>query len=133
MTDEELIAAATATRLKAFAPYSNFQVGAALLGNDGECYTGCNVESASYGLTICAERVAIGKGISEGCTRFTRVVIVTDVVKLTPPCGACRQLLWEFAPTAMVILVNLAGTRLEFTMQELIPHAFDGSHLAAGA
>ena len=133
MSDEELIHAAAATRLKAFAPYSKFLVGAALLGVDGRIYTGCNVESASYGLTICAERVAIGKAVSEGCTKFTRVVIVTDVAKLTPPCGACRQLLWEFAPNATVVLVNLAGARMEFTMNELIPHAFDAGHLAAGA
>jgi cytidine deaminase len=133
MTDAELIAVATTVRENAFAPYSGFRVGAALLGANGQCYTGCNVESASYGLTMCAERVAIGKGVSDGCRHFNRVVIVTDVAKLTPPCGACRQLLWEFAPKATVVLVNLAGTRREYTMLELIPHAFDGGHLAAGS
>ena len=133
MTDAELIAAATTVRLNAFAPYSGFRVGAALLGVDGRCYTGCNVESASYGLTMCAERVAIGKGVSEGCKQFIRVVIATDVAKLTPPCGACRQLLWEFAPEATVLLVNLAGTLQEYTMRELIPHAFDAGHLPAGS
>jgi cytidine deaminase len=131
--DTDLITAATAVRVNAFVPYSGFRVGASLLGVDGKIYTGCNVESASYGLTICAERVAITKGVSEGCRQFSRVVIVTDVAKLTPPCGACRQLLWEFAPGATVVLVNIAGHRLDFTMAELIPHAFDGGHLASGA
>uniref|UniRef100_A0A7C4GCQ1 Cytidine deaminase n=1 Tax=candidate division WOR-3 bacterium TaxID=2052148 RepID=A0A7C4GCQ1_UNCW3 len=93
-----LIVAASAVRLKAFAPYSRFQVGAALEAEDGTIIVGCNVESASYGLTLCAERVAICKGISEGFRCFKQVAIVTDTPQPTPPCGACRQLLWEFAP-----------------------------------
>ena len=128
MTD--LVAAATAAREKAFAPYSGFRVGAALLAADGTVVSGCNVESASYGLTCCAERVALFKGVSEGHTRFVRVAVVTDHPKLTPPCGACRQLLWEFAPTATVTLANLAGDVAEYTVAELLPHGFDAANLS---
>lgn len=129
MTDA-LVAAAKAAREFAFAPFSQFKVGAALLAEDGTVVTGCNVESASYGLTICAERVAIVKGVSEGRTRFTRVVVVADTDNPTPPCGACRQLLWEFAPDAEVILENLSGKRQTFTMRELLPYGFDRGFLA---
>ena len=124
-----LIAAATAARERAFAPYSKFRVGAALLADDGTIVTGCNVESASYGLTICAERVAVVKGVSEGYTRFTRVAVVADTERPTPPCGACRQLLWEFAPDAEVVLANLAGVVVRYTMRELLPDAFDANQL----
>ena len=129
MTDAELIAAATAAREKAFAPYSKFRVGAALEAADGAVYTGCNVESASYGLTLCAERVALAKAVSDGHTRFVRVAVVTDVPTLTPPCGACRQLLWEFAPDADVTLANLAGAEKRYTVRELIPDGFDATNL----
>jgi cytidine deaminase len=128
MTDP-LIALAAAARDKAFAPYSQFRVGAALKAEDGTLVGGCNVESASYGLTICAERVAIVKGVSEGHTRFTRVAVVTDTQTPTPPCGACRQLLWEFAPDAEVVLANLAGVFLRYTVRELLPAAFDARQL----
>jgi cytidine deaminase len=131
MTDA-LVAAAKAAREHAFAPYSRFKVGAALLADDGTVVTGCNVESASYGLTICAERVAIVKGVSEGRTRFTCVAVVADTENPTPPCGACRQLLWEFAPDAEVVLENLQGKRATFTMRELLPYGFDGGYLANG-
>lgn len=127
---DPLIAAAAAAWEKAFAPYSRFRVGAALETPDGTIVTGCNVESASYGLTICAERVAIVKGVSEGFRCFTRVAVVTDTVTPTPPCGACRQLLWEFAPDAEVLLANLAGTAVRYTVRELIPAAFDTKQLA---
>lgn len=126
---EALIAAATAAREKAFAPYSKFQVGAALLAEDGTVVTGCNVESASYGLTICAERVALVKGVSEGRTRFVCVAVVADTDDLAPPCGACRQLLWEFAPDADVILANLKGKTERTTVRELLPRGFDGGYL----
>jgi len=129
MTSDPLVLAATAVRENAFAPYSKFRVGAALEAEDGIIITGCNVESASYGLTICAERVAIVKGVSEGRIRFVRVAVVTDTDDLTPPCGACRQLLWEFAPTAVVVLTNLSGKTMQYSMQELIPHAFDGGSI----
>ena len=126
----DLIAAATEAHGRAFAPYSKFRVGAALLAEDGTVFTGCNVESASYGLTICAERVALVKGISEGRTRFTAVAVVTDTQRLTPPCGACRQLLWEFAPDATVTLANLAGLTAQYSMRELLPHGFDAGSLS---
>jgi len=126
---DTLVSAATEARQRAFAPYSGFRVGAALLAEDGAVVTGCNVESASYGLTICAERVALVKGISEGRTRFTAIAVVADTERLTPPCGACRQLLWEFAPDATVTLANLRGLTAQFTMRELLPHGFDASLL----
>lgn len=129
MNAEPLISAATAAREKAFAPFSKFHVGAALETEDGTIVSGCNVESASYGLTMCAERVAIFKGVSEGHRRFRRVAIVTAAEMPTPPCGACRQLLWEFAPDAEVICVNLKGKVARYTMRELIPAAFDASSL----
>jgi len=128
MTDT-LVSAAAEARGRAFAPHSGFRVGAALLAEDGTVFTGCNVESASYGLTICAERVAIVKGVSEGHRRFTRVAVVADTARLTPPCGACRQLLWEFAPEATVILANLNGDTAEYAMRELLPHGFDAGSL----
>jgi cytidine deaminase len=124
-----LIDAAKAAREHAHAPYSGFQVGAALLAMDGAFVTGCNVESASYGLTICAERVAIMKGVSEGRKLFTEVVIVTDAERLTPPCGACRQILWEFAPDAVVRLRNLAGEEKRYMMRDLFPDAFDAASI----
>ncbi len=133
MTIEEvevLILAATDARMQAFAPYSNFSVGAALLAADGTIWAGCNVESASYGLTICAERVALVKAISEGQRDFTGIAIVTNVEQLTPPCGACRQLLWEFAPNADVILANLQGNRATYRIAELLPHGFDAKQLS---
>ncbi len=128
-TDAELIAAAAACRERAFAPYSKFRVGAALLADDGTVVTGCNVESASYGLTICAERTAIVKGGSEGKRRFVRAAVVADTPTPTPPCGACRQLLWEFAPDADVILANLSGTAVTYRMRDLLPAAFDAGQL----
>lgn len=127
--NDPLIAAATAARTRAFAPYSKFQVGAALEALDGTIVPGCNVESASYGLTICAERCAIFRGVTDGYHCFKRVAIVTDTATPTPPCGACRQLLWEFAPDAEVILANLNGDVLRYTVRELIPGAFDGKQL----
>jgi cytidine deaminase len=129
MTADPLVAAATAARTRAFAPYSHFQVGAALEAEDGTVVAGCNVESASYGLTMCAERTAVFKGVSEGQRRFTRVAVVTDTDAPTPPCGACRQVLWEFAPDAEVLLANLKGTVLRFTVRELLPAAFDARQL----
>lgn len=131
MTTEPLVAAATAARERAFAPYSGFRVGAALEAEDGTVVVGCNVESASYGLTICAERVALVKAVSEGFTRFRRVAVVTDVEDLTPPCGACRQLLWEFAPDAVVVLANLTGKSATHRMIDLLPHGFDAKQLRA--
>jgi cytidine deaminase len=126
---DALITAATSARGKAFAPYSHFQVGAALEALDGTIVPGCNVESASYGLTICAERAAIFRGVCDGFRCFKRVAIVTDTDAPTPPCGACRQLLWEFAPDAEVLLANLKGDVVKWTVRELIPGAFDAKQL----
>lgn len=130
MNPEPLVAAAFAARERAFAPYSGFAVGAALETADGTIVGGCNVESASYGLTICAERTAIVKAVSEGHRGgFRRVAIATAADTLTPPCGACRQLLWEFAPDAEVVLANLAGETATHRMKDLLPHGFDGRSL----
>ncbi len=109
MTDasHELLGAARQARLHAVAPFSQFQVGAALETQDGRIITGCNIENASYGLTICAERVAIFKAISDGERRFRRIAIVADTEQPTPPCGACRQILWEFARHQLATLLPL--------------------------
>ena len=128
-TEEELIAAAADVREKAYAPYSNFKVGAAVETDDGDIYTGCNVESASYGLTVCAERVAIWKGISRGVTKVGRIAVVVDTEELTPPCGVCRQIIWEFCGDVPVILSNLHGRSETIQMSELLPRAFDSKFL----
>lgn len=122
----DLIRIATAARQHAFAPYSRFRVGAALLAADGKVFQGCNVENASYGLTICAERVAVFKAISEGTRDFQRIAVVADTDELTPPCGACRQIIWEFCGDIPVILANLKGERKTYRMSRILPKAFDG-------
>ncbi len=128
-TDKELIDAAIDVRTRAYAPYSNFKVGAAVETEEGDIYTGCNVESASYGLTVCAERVAIWKGISRGVTKFGRIAVVVDTEELTPPCGVCRQIIWEFCGDVPVILSNLDGKTETIQMSELLPRAFDSKFL----
>ncbi len=128
-TEDELIAAAAEVRTRAYAPYSNFKVGAAVETEEGDIYTGCNVESASYGLTVCAERVAIWKGISRGVTKFGRIAVVVDTEELTPPCGICRQIIWEFCGDVPVILSNLHGRSETVMMSELLPRAFDSKFL----
>jgi cytidine deaminase len=127
----ELARLAIAAREKAFAPYSGFLVGAAVETLDGAVYTGCNVENASYGLTVCAERVAIWKAISEGVKpgEFRAIAVAADSPRPTPPCGACRQILAEFAPQATVTLINLRGVTREFTVAELLPESFNASFL----
>jgi cytidine deaminase len=122
---ESLYDKAVEARTKAHAPFSKFKVGAALRTESGRIYTGCNVENASYGLTICAERVAIFKAVSEGEKRFTALCVVADTDELTPPCGACRQIIWEFCGDIPVTMANLAGKSLEFSMGALLPHPFD--------
>ena len=124
-----LIEAATQARERAWAPFSKFHVGAALLAPDGRIITGCNCESASYGLTMCAERVAIFKAISEGVTKAVRIAIVVDTNEPTPPCGACRQWLWEFGGDVEVILANLGGELARHRMRDLLPFAFDARSL----
>lgn len=124
-----LIAAATKVRENAHAKFSNFKVGAALHSASGTIFTGCNVENATYGLTVCAERVAIFKAISEGERRFDAIAVVTDTDTLTPPCGACRQLIWEFCGDIPVTLANLKGKSETMQMSQLFPKPFDSSNL----
>ena len=128
-SDKELINAATEVRENAYSPFSSFCVGAALETDDGETIVGCNVESASYGLTVCAERVAIWKGISCGEKRFKQIAVVVDTEELTPPCGVCRQIIWEFCGDVPVILSNLHGKSETIMMSELLPRAFDSKFL----
>lgn len=128
-SEEELIAEAEKARQNAYAPYSNFKVGAAVETDNGDIYIGCNVESASYGLTVCAERVAIWKGISRGVTKFGRIAVVVDTEEPTPPCGTCRQIIWEFCGDVPVILANLQGKKEVVMMSELLPRAFDSKFL----
>ena len=125
----KLIDAALAARENAHAPFSKFKVGAAIEDQTGRIFTGCNVENATYGLTICAERVAVFKAISEGVRNFTRIAVAADTDVLTPPCGACRQILWEFCGNAELILVNLAGKTESFRLKDLFPRPFDASFL----
>jgi cytidine deaminase len=120
-----LVAAARRARELAVAPFSGFKVGAALETADGTVITGCNVENATYGLTICAERVAMFKALSEGHRRFVRMAIVADTAAPTPPCGACRQILWEFAGNLEIILANLEGETGHHSLSELLPMPFD--------
>ena len=124
--EEELIAAAGEARTRAHAQYSGFKVGAALETVDGLVVTGCNIENASYGLTLCAERVALVKALSEGQEIFTRIVVVADTEKPTPPCGPCRQLLWEYCGDIDVILANPAGVTGRYRLSALLPLPFDG-------
>ncbi len=127
---QQLIRVAQEARAHAVAPYSNFSVGAALETVDGKIYSGCNIENASYGLTMCAERVAIFKAVSEGEREFKRLVIVADTHKdVTPPCGACRQIIWEFCGDISVVLANQNGDAIMLQMRELYPRAFDKSFL----
>ena len=127
---DRLVAAARQARARAVAPYSNFKVGAALEAADGTIITGCNIENASYGLTICAERVAMFKALSEGHRRFTRMAVVADTVAPTSPCGACRQVLWEFGQDLEIVLANLTEVTGHHQMAELLPLAFDGRLLS---
>jgi len=126
---DPLIDAALRAREHAHAPFSKFKVGAALLGEDGQIYTGCNVENATYGLTVCAERVAVFKAVSEGARKFRRIVVAADTNVLTPPCGACRQILWEFCGDIEVILTNLQGKTESLRLKDLFPRPFDASFL----
>jgi cytidine deaminase len=126
---EALIAAAKKSREHAHAKFSNFHVGAALRTSSGKIFGGCNVENATYGLTVCAERVALFKAISEGERDFNVIAVVTDTGTLTPPCGACRQLIWEFCGDIPVILANLSGKTETILMRDLFPMPFDSSNL----
>ncbi len=125
----DLLEAALRARDHAYAPFSNFKVGAALEDSEGRVHTGCNVENATYGLTVCAERIAIFKAISEGVRKFSRIAVAADTPKLTPPCGACRQIIWEFCGDIEITLVNLQGATETLRMKDLFPRPFDVSFL----
>ena len=127
--DVALLESALRAREHAHAIFSDFKVGAALEDVSGRIHTGCNIENATYGLTMCAERVAIFKAMSDGARRFVRIAVAADTDVLTPPCGACRQLLWEFCGDIEVLLVNLQGTTESMRMKELFPRPFDASFL----
>lgn len=131
MTDNKLIASALSARKNAYAPYSGFKVGAALLTADGAVYTGCNVENASYGETICAERTAIFKAVSEGKRDFVKIAIVGGADTLTPsfPCGSCRQVMAEFCKEDLLILISDGNKTGKYTLGELLPHSFNASAL----
>ncbi len=126
---DTLVEAARLARERAHAPFSHFKVGAAIEDEHGHIYTGCNIENASYGLTLCAERVAVFKAISEGAGKLIRIAIVADTPLPTPPCGACRQILWEFMGDVDVTLVNLANQLETVKMSVILPRAFDASFL----
>jgi cytidine deaminase len=125
---EPLLETALRVRANAHAPYSGFRVGAALEDASGAVHTGCNVENASYGLTMCAERVAVYKAISEGARKFRRIAIASASDRLTPPCGACRQILWEFCGDIEMILVNPAGQTSFVSLSTVYPQPFDDSY-----
>ena len=120
-----LVAAAIEARNHARAHFSNFKVGAALETESGEIVTGCNVENATYGLTMCAERVALYKALSEGRGLFTRIAVVADTADPTPPCGSCRQLLWEYCGDVEVVLANLSEIKRRMRLSQLLPLPFD--------
>ncbi|MFQ5676073.1 MAG: cytidine deaminase [bacterium] len=128
-TRDNLVIQAQAAQSKAVAPYSNFQVGAAILTKSGVTYSGCNIEVSSYGLTICAERVAIFKAISEGEREFDALAVIAKTAEFCPPCGACRQVLMDYAPDLKIILLNSEGKSKETTIADLFPEAFTGDFL----
>lgn len=124
-----LVSEARKARRRAKAIYSGFKVGAALESVDGRMFSGCNIENASYGLSVCAERVALLKALSEGVNRFRRLAIVTGSRRLTPPCGACRQLLWEYCGDIPVHLSNTRGKSRTHALRDLLPYPFDRGSL----
>ncbi len=125
MKPEELVQRALKAREKAYAPYSHFKVGAAILSTDGEVFTGCNVENASYGLTVCAERVALFKAVTMGRRSFSAIAIAAGTSDYCSPCGACRQVLAEFGGSTKVYMANCKGEYREMTVAELLPAAFN--------
>jgi len=125
MREKELIEKAKRARLRAYAPYSNFKVGAALLTRSGKVHTGANVENSTYGLTVCAERVAVFKAVNKGDKDLVKIVVVTDRNPPVTPCGACRQVLSEFAKNLKIVCANLKGKIERYTLKELLPEAFE--------
>lgn len=126
---DRLVELALRARENACAAYSNFKVGAAIEAASGKIYTGCNIENASYGLTVCAERVALWKALSEGDREFVRIVVASESDRPAPPCGPCRQLLWEYGRNLEVVLANTKGARETRRLAELLPEPFDQSFL----
>ena len=126
ITDQQLVAQAIEVAGRAYAPYSRFRVGAALVGKDGRIFTGCNVENISFGLTICAERNAVFAAVAAGCREFAKIVIVADTEVPASPCGACRQVLAEFAPDLEIVLANFRGQSETFRLSELLPRPCAG-------
>jgi cytidine deaminase len=129
---EKLIKEAERAKKKAYTPYSKFKVGAAVLCADGKIFTGCNIENASFGLTVCAERVAIFKAISEGSTKFEAIAVIGDTDKPCSPCGACRQVMSEFCEDAPLIMANSKGDVKIKKVKELLPEAFGKNDLLSG-
>ena len=130
MTKQELCQKARDMLKMAYIPYSKFPVGAALECEDGTVYTGCNIENAAYGPSVCAERVAVFKAVSEGRRKFVRIAVAGDTNDFCAPCGVCRQVLHEFAPDLEVILVNRDGKTKELTLPDLLPYSFGSDTLA---
>jgi cytidine deaminase len=126
---DRLVQAAYEVRERAHAPYSGFKVGAAIEDENGRIFTGCNVENATYGLSVCAERAAVLKAISEGAAKLKRIALVADTETLTPPCGACRQILWEFCGDAELIMANLSDKQETVLIKQIFPRPFDASFL----
>lgn len=129
MTKEDLQQAAVSMLDRAYCPYSHFPVGAALECADGTVYTGCNIENAAYSPSLCAERTAVAKAVSEGHRDFVRLAIAGKSEQFCVPCGVCRQVLWEFAPELQILCLNGRGEGKEFSLRELLPHAFGGEFL----
>lgn len=128
MNPEGLVAKAREAMEQAYAPYSGFRVGAALLAEDGSVYTGCNVENASYGSTLCAERAAVANAVVHGARQYRALAIVTEGSRAVPPCGACRQVLSELSPHLHVVS-EADGERREWSLADLLPESFDGTFL----
>lgn len=124
MTDRQLIEAARAAVDRAYSPYSEFRVGASLLSESGKCFTGCNIENASYGLTMCAERVAVFTALAAGERRFSKICVISGAGERTPPCGACRQVLWELCGDLEVLMAGPAGESETVRLNSLLPHPF---------
>lgn len=129
MTRQELKETAMAMRERAYCPYSHFSVGAALECADGSVFTGCNIENAGFSPTICAERTAVAKAVSEGHTDFVRIAVAGSGPDHCVPCGVCRQVLSEFAPDLEIIALNGRGEQRRFTLRELLPHSFGPANL----
>lgn len=129
---DQLVEAALQAKARALAPYSKFRVGAAIETAAGKIYAGCNIESSSFGLTCCAERVAIFKALSEGERNFTRIVVAADTAEFCTPCGACRQVLWDYAKDLEIICVDKLGAQHQMRLRDLLPEAFDGRLLNQG-